>query len=82
MLLLPSMMTKLVEALPLDRLVLETDAPALGPSKDAPNVPENIVVSVQEIAKIKRVTIDQVKQITTENALKLFSRLQLPKIAT
>jgi Tat protein secretion system quality control protein TatD with DNase activity len=28
-----------------DRLVLETDAPALGPDKSTINVPENIVVS-------------------------------------
>lgn len=31
------------------RLVLETDAPALGPDKDAVNVPANITVSCAEV---------------------------------
>jgi TatD DNase family protein len=69
-------MLQMVAALPLDCLLLETDAPALGPDKDAPNVPANLVISAREIAKIKRVPLDQVVQITTENAMKLFTKLQ------
>lgn len=66
---------QLVKALPLDRLVLETDAPALGPHKDIDNVPANIVVSAREIARIKGLSLEQVVHITTENAYKLFPRL-------
>lgn len=59
---------QMVAALPLDRLVLETDAPALGPDKDVPNVPANIVVSAREVARIKGLPVEQVVQITTENS--------------
>jgi TatD DNase family protein len=68
---------QMVQALPLDCLLLETDAPALGPDKDAPNVPANIVISAQAVAKIKGLPLDHVVQVTTENALKLFTRLKL-----
>ena len=76
-LLLLSLLVQLVAALPLDCLVLETDAPALGPNKDAPNVPANIMISAEQIAKIKQLPVEQVQQITTENALKLFRKLRV-----
>lgn len=67
---------KLVKGLPLDRLLLETDSPALGPEKSGVNVPANIQISCAEIASIKGVAVADVQQITTENALKLFPRLR------
>lgn len=67
---------KLVKGLPLDRLVLETDAPALGPDKDAVNVPANITVSCAEVAKIKGVSAEEVAAVTTNNALTLFPKLR------
>lgn len=70
-------MMQMVAALPLDRLVLETDAPALGPDKDVANVPANVVVSAREVARIKGLSVEQVVQITTENARKIFKRLKL-----
>lgn len=73
----PCLSLQMVAALPLDCLVLETDAPALGPDKDTPNVPANIVIAAREVAKIKGLPLDQVVQITTENAMKLFTKLQL-----
>uniref|UniRef100_A0A383WPV6 TatD related DNase n=1 Tax=Tetradesmus obliquus TaxID=3088 RepID=A0A383WPV6_TETOB len=67
---------KLVKGLPLDRLVLETDAPALGPDKGSVNVPANITVSCAEVAKIKGVSAEEVAAVTTNNALTLFPKLQ------
>lgn len=67
---------KLVTALPLERLVLETDAPALGPVKDESNKPANITLSRDEVARIKGVSPAVVELATTANALKLFPRLQ------
>lgn len=67
---------KLVKGLPLDRLVLETDSPALGPERQSVNVPANIQISCDEIAKIKGVSVANVRQVTTENALKLFPKLK------
>jgi len=68
---------KLVKALPMDKLVLESDAPALSPVKGVKNAIENITVSVREISKLKNVSIETVERLTTENALKLFPKLLL-----
>ena len=67
---------KLLAAVPLDRLVLESDAPALGPVAGESNVPANVAVSVKEIARVKRVAEDEVVRLTTENACRLFPRLR------
>lgn len=40
---------KLAKALPLDRIVLETDAPALSPVAGELNVPANITLAVQAL---------------------------------
>lgn len=66
---------KLIAALPLDRLLLETDAPALAPEKGARNAPANLVVARDEVARIKGVRPSEVERATSENALKLFPRL-------
>ncbi len=41
---------KLVRRLPLDRLLVETDSPVLGPEPEERNEPLNATVSVREIA--------------------------------
>lgn len=46
-------MRKLVERLPLESLLLETDAPALGPVQRTRNVPSNIVRSLTCVAEVK-----------------------------
>jgi TatD DNase family protein len=69
---------KLVARLPLSRLLLESDAPALGPVKGARNVPANICVSIASIARAKGVSADAVVAATTNNAHQLLGRkLQL-----
>jgi TatD DNase family protein len=67
---------KLVAALPLDRLVLETDAPALGPEKGVTNRPANITVARDEVARIKGIAPSEVERVTTANALQLFPLLR------
>jgi len=63
---------KLVSALPLKNLLLESDAPALGPKRGEKNVPANVTVSAREIARIKELKPDEVKKVTTKNAKALF----------
>ena len=64
--------------IPLDMLVLETDAPFLLPEplrtqKLYPNTPANIPLIAQCIAKIKNVSIEEVAEATTKNAQRLFN---------
>lgn len=68
---------KIVKAIPLEQLVLETDSPALIPdlsSENKRNEPMNVCLSAQKIAEIKNVSLEQVCKVTTENAKKLFPR--------
>ena len=60
--------------LPLDRIVLETDAPYLAPvpHRGKRNEPAFMVATAQKIAEILSVTIEELAKITTDNATKLF----------
>ncbi|KAG2181607.1 hypothetical protein INT44_008422, partial [Umbelopsis vinacea] len=51
---------KLVSSLPLSHLLLETDSPALGPTKGDDNQPANAIISAQEIARIKGIDVSEV----------------------
>ncbi len=59
----------------LDNLLIETDAPFLAPHpyRGKRNEPSWVVLVAEEIAKLKGISIEEVAQRTTENALKVFS---------
>ena len=63
---------KLVKNLPLENLLLESDAPVLGPRVDERNIPSNIKIAAEKIAEIKKVDISEVIKVTTRNAKELF----------
>lgn len=63
---------KLVEALPLTALLVETDSPVLGPEKDQRNEPRNAELAVRRIAEIKNVPVERVAEATTDNAVRLY----------
>lgn len=65
---------KLLRHLPLDRLVLESDSPVLGPDATARNEPKNVVVACEAIASAKGVSMEEVARVTTENARQLFPK--------
>lgn len=54
----------LVKNVPLSNLLLESDAPALGPEKGVDNEPANLIMAAREIARIKDISIDQVVRIS------------------
>jgi TatD DNase family protein len=62
----------MVEALPLESIVLETDAPYLSPTQGERNEPRNVKVSAEKIAELKRVGVSIVEDATTENAFRFF----------
>ncbi|MGW6666281.1 MULTISPECIES: TatD family hydrolase [Peribacillus] len=61
-------------AVPLDRLLIETDCPYLAPHpyRGKRNEPSYVKLVAEQIAQIKQLTIEEVSQVTTENAKKLF----------
>ncbi|NLF83440.1 MAG: TatD family hydrolase, partial [Candidatus Gastranaerophilales bacterium] len=59
---------------PLDRLLLETDAPFLAPHpyRGQTNEPAYIKLIAEEIARLRGITIEELADATTANAEKLF----------
>lgn len=67
---------KLVKQLPLSSICLETDSPALGPEKLTRNEPCNISIAAEFIAQVKGISVEEVREVTTRNAFRLFPKLQ------
>ena len=65
---------EVVKNIPLDRLLLETDAPFLAPQnwRGQRNEPAYIVETARKIAEIKEVSFEEIERITEENTRKLF----------
>ena len=71
---------EIVRDLPLDRLLVETDAPYLAPvpKRGKTNEPSYVVHTAQVMAAVKGISISDVERITTENYLTLFSKVPAP----
>ncbi len=67
---------EVVREVPLDRLLVETDAPYLAPvpHRGRVNEPQHVVHVAQAVAAIKGVTLDEVAQASTANFYRLFPR--------
>ncbi|MCS7137165.1 MAG: TatD family hydrolase, partial [Candidatus Caldarchaeum sp.] len=63
---------KMVKRLGLENLLLESDAPVLGPERGAVNRPANIRISAEAISRLKNIALDTVVDRTTENAKAIF----------
>ena len=66
---------KLVEAvayIPMERMVLETDSPYLSPIRSERNTSLNLPLVAAKIAEIKGISVQEVYDITWENAHKLY----------
>lgn len=65
---------ELVKYAPIDRIVTETDSPYLTPVpyRGSRNTPSYVILVGQEIAKIKGIPFDKVKEQTVKNAHSLF----------
>lgn len=67
-----------VEALPLERILLETDCPYMAPEphRGERNDSSYIPFVVEKIAELKGVSIETVERVTEENARKLFTKVR------
>ena len=67
-------MKESTKIIPIDRILLETDAPYLAPVpyRGKINTPAYLKYIVQEIANIKEISIEEVKEQTTINAKRIF----------
>ena len=64
-----------VEAVPLERLLLETDAPYLSPVPYRGKTCHSayIYYTAMKVAEIKNISVNEVLKITSENAKRLFA---------
>lgn len=67
-------MKDVIQFLPLDRILLETDTPYLAPVplRGQVNEPKNIVLIAEKIAELKNMNIEEIAKITTKNAKRVF----------
>lgn len=65
----------IVKLAPLERLMLETDAPFLAPEglRGKRNEPQNVKLLAEEIAGLKQIELKEVARVTTANALSFFN---------
>jgi len=70
---------RIAAAMPLDRLLIETDAPYLAPEphRGRPNEPAFVVHTAKVLTNIAGVTVSEIAQITTENFYRLFAKAAL-----
>jgi TatD DNase family protein len=63
-----------VEHIPLESLVLETDAPYLTPTpyRGKRNESAYVALVAEKLAEVKGITVDEVAEVTTANALEIF----------
>jgi len=61
--------------MPLDRILLETDAPYLTPSpnRGKRNEPAYLEYIVKKAAEIKDISVEEMGRITTENAERIYN---------
>lgn len=67
-----------IKLVPLDRILIETDAPFLAPQgkRGGRNEPANVLEVAKTIAKVKEATLNQIAHQTTNNSKALFNIVQ------
>ena len=66
---------EVIEYMPIDRLLLETDCPYMTPEphRGKRNDSSKIILVARKVAEIKKITLDETASITTDNAKKLYN---------
>jgi len=65
---------EIIKKIPLESLLIETDAPFLTPEpfRGKRNEPSYVRYTAQRVAEIKKVSFEKVAEVTTENALRVY----------
>ncbi|TYS83865.1 TatD family hydrolase [Rossellomorea aquimaris] len=66
---------EVAKEIPLEKLLIETDCPYLAPhpNRGKRNEPAYVKLVAEQIAELKEITLEEVENITTKNAKKLFN---------
>jgi TatD DNase family protein len=67
----------IAQELPIDRILVETDAPYLAPGKfrGKRNEPAYVVETARVLADVRGVSLDEIARITTDNFFRLFAKV-------
>ncbi|MEK9176528.1 MAG: TatD family hydrolase [Patescibacteria group bacterium] len=70
-----TLLSELVRQTPIGRIVTETDSPYLTPipHRGSRNIPSYVIIVAEFIAKIKKISKEEVESATTKNAINLFN---------
>lgn len=73
-----SNLPQILHTVPLRRLVLETDSPYLAPTpfRGKRNESSYIIKVAEKLAEVYEIPLEQIKEQTTQNALKVFKRME------
>lgn len=65
---------QVVKYCPLDRILIETDCPYLAPvpKRGKRNEPAYALIVAEEVARIKEISVEELAEVTTQNARRLF----------
>jgi TatD DNase family protein len=65
---------EIIKRIPLESLLIETDCPFLAPVpfRGRRNEPSYVRYTAQKVAEIKKVSLEKVAEVTTENALRVY----------
>ena len=68
---------EIIQALPLDRILIETDCPYLAPTphRGELNYPKYVRYQAEKIAEVRGLPVEEVIEITRQNAYRAFPRL-------
>lgn len=66
---------KVVESIPINNILLETDSPYLTPEpyRGKKNEPKNVLLVAEKIAELKNISKEEVLEITTKNAIERYN---------
>ena len=67
-----SNLKEVIKNISLDYIILETDSPYLSPERGNKNSPKNIKIIAEYLANLKEISLENVANITTNNACCLF----------